>query len=434
MRSDIPKGLHALAGRPVLLHVLHALRDGGLRRVIVVTGHGAEQVEAAIAADGAGGPRCALRAAAGAAGHRARGPAGPGAGSDRRGARRQRRSSAAAPPGRVRRARGAALVPDAGGGPRARPERTGPRASRRRAAAGCRGGGGCRRRDPRHRRGQRGALPGRRGLAVAHAGVATGQRDRRGLPDRRRRPGRSDGRRRGGRDRRAGRAAERGVAARPGARGARAARADQRRLDGCGRDDRRPGGDLHRRRGAGRRGQPAGARHAPARRDRAGVPQRGGTEQRADRHAHRRWLRAGAVPQRGRRAGGRCRCGGVQHAARGDGARRAGTHRHPRRDEERAPASWRADGALLVPGRRRGGGGEQHRRRCDHLQLRRDAEASYDDRGGLLRGQRHAAGRTRDDGRRRRHGGRAVVRKDVPAGHMAAGSAGRMRRRKRDET
>ncbi len=50
MRSDTPKGLHALAGRPVLLHVLHALRDGGLRRAIVVTGHGAEQVEAAIGA------------------------------------------------------------------------------------------------------------------------------------------------------------------------------------------------------------------------------------------------------------------------------------------------------------------------------------------------------------------------------------------------
>ena len=50
MRSAVPKGLQALVGRPVLLHVLHALRDGGVRRAVVVTGHGAEQVEAAIGA------------------------------------------------------------------------------------------------------------------------------------------------------------------------------------------------------------------------------------------------------------------------------------------------------------------------------------------------------------------------------------------------
>ena len=50
MRSDLPKVLHPLAGRPMVLHVLQALRAGGVRRAVVVTGHGAEAVEAAIEA------------------------------------------------------------------------------------------------------------------------------------------------------------------------------------------------------------------------------------------------------------------------------------------------------------------------------------------------------------------------------------------------
>jgi len=49
MRSRIPKVLHPLAGRPMLDHVLDALRDAGIERAVVVTGHGADAVEAAVA-------------------------------------------------------------------------------------------------------------------------------------------------------------------------------------------------------------------------------------------------------------------------------------------------------------------------------------------------------------------------------------------------
>ncbi|HET7198579.1 MAG TPA: bifunctional UDP-N-acetylglucosamine diphosphorylase/glucosamine-1-phosphate N-acetyltransferase GlmU [Burkholderiales bacterium] len=47
MRSDLPKVLHPLAGRPLLAHVLDAARALAPRRTIVVHGHGAEQVRAA---------------------------------------------------------------------------------------------------------------------------------------------------------------------------------------------------------------------------------------------------------------------------------------------------------------------------------------------------------------------------------------------------
>ena len=50
MRSRIPKVLHPLAGRPMIHHVLDALGERGHRpRPVVVTGHGADAVEAAIA-------------------------------------------------------------------------------------------------------------------------------------------------------------------------------------------------------------------------------------------------------------------------------------------------------------------------------------------------------------------------------------------------
>jgi bifunctional UDP-N-acetylglucosamine pyrophosphorylase/glucosamine-1-phosphate N-acetyltransferase len=49
MRSGLPKVLHPLAGLPMLDHVLGALRAAGIERQVVVTGHGAEQVEAALA-------------------------------------------------------------------------------------------------------------------------------------------------------------------------------------------------------------------------------------------------------------------------------------------------------------------------------------------------------------------------------------------------
>lgn len=48
MRSRIPKVLHAVAGRPMLHHVLQALAGAGIDHRVVVTGHGADQVEAAL--------------------------------------------------------------------------------------------------------------------------------------------------------------------------------------------------------------------------------------------------------------------------------------------------------------------------------------------------------------------------------------------------
>jgi bifunctional UDP-N-acetylglucosamine pyrophosphorylase/glucosamine-1-phosphate N-acetyltransferase len=48
MRSRIPKVLHPLAGRPLIDHVLTALADAGIARPVVVTGSGADAVEAAI--------------------------------------------------------------------------------------------------------------------------------------------------------------------------------------------------------------------------------------------------------------------------------------------------------------------------------------------------------------------------------------------------
>jgi len=48
MRSRIPKVLHPLAGRPLILHVLEALAGAGVERPVVVTGHGADEVEAAL--------------------------------------------------------------------------------------------------------------------------------------------------------------------------------------------------------------------------------------------------------------------------------------------------------------------------------------------------------------------------------------------------
>jgi bifunctional UDP-N-acetylglucosamine pyrophosphorylase / glucosamine-1-phosphate N-acetyltransferase len=44
MRSGRPKPLHPLCGRPMVMHVLHALAGVAVRRTAVVVGHGAEQV------------------------------------------------------------------------------------------------------------------------------------------------------------------------------------------------------------------------------------------------------------------------------------------------------------------------------------------------------------------------------------------------------
>jgi len=48
MRSRVPKVLHPLAGRPMLSHVLDALAAAGVEHRVVVTGSGADAVEAAL--------------------------------------------------------------------------------------------------------------------------------------------------------------------------------------------------------------------------------------------------------------------------------------------------------------------------------------------------------------------------------------------------
>ena len=53
MKSALPKVLHRLAGTSLLQHVLNAAAGVGARRTVVVTGHGADEVEAAVAGSGA---------------------------------------------------------------------------------------------------------------------------------------------------------------------------------------------------------------------------------------------------------------------------------------------------------------------------------------------------------------------------------------------
>ena len=53
MKSSQPKVLHRLAGRPLLAHVLATTATLGAQRCWVITGHGAEAVESAIAGSGA---------------------------------------------------------------------------------------------------------------------------------------------------------------------------------------------------------------------------------------------------------------------------------------------------------------------------------------------------------------------------------------------
>lgn len=50
MRSNLPKVLHPLAGRPLIQHVLDVSRDLNAARIHVVVGHEAEAVESAVAA------------------------------------------------------------------------------------------------------------------------------------------------------------------------------------------------------------------------------------------------------------------------------------------------------------------------------------------------------------------------------------------------
>jgi bifunctional UDP-N-acetylglucosamine pyrophosphorylase / glucosamine-1-phosphate N-acetyltransferase len=53
MKSELPKVLHRLAGRSLLQHVLQASAALAPARCIVITGHGADAVEGAVAASGA---------------------------------------------------------------------------------------------------------------------------------------------------------------------------------------------------------------------------------------------------------------------------------------------------------------------------------------------------------------------------------------------
>lgn len=49
MRSDLPKVLHPLAGAPLVAHAIRAAQAAGAGDVVVVVGHGADQVRAAVA-------------------------------------------------------------------------------------------------------------------------------------------------------------------------------------------------------------------------------------------------------------------------------------------------------------------------------------------------------------------------------------------------
>ena len=51
MRSELPKVLHPIAGKPMLAHVLDTARKLGASRICVVYGHGGEQVREALHAD-----------------------------------------------------------------------------------------------------------------------------------------------------------------------------------------------------------------------------------------------------------------------------------------------------------------------------------------------------------------------------------------------
>ena len=49
MKSDLPKVLHPVGGRPMIEHVLDATRAAGVGRIIVVVGHQSERVREALA-------------------------------------------------------------------------------------------------------------------------------------------------------------------------------------------------------------------------------------------------------------------------------------------------------------------------------------------------------------------------------------------------
>ena len=49
MHSELPKVVHRVAGKPMVMHVCDAARQAGASRLVVVVGHGKETVEALFA-------------------------------------------------------------------------------------------------------------------------------------------------------------------------------------------------------------------------------------------------------------------------------------------------------------------------------------------------------------------------------------------------
>ena len=45
MKSNLPKVLHSLAGKPMLWHTLQAMNQASTEKPVVVVGHGADQVK-----------------------------------------------------------------------------------------------------------------------------------------------------------------------------------------------------------------------------------------------------------------------------------------------------------------------------------------------------------------------------------------------------
>jgi len=65
MKSTLPKVLHRLGGRALSAHVLDTAAQVRARRVVVITGHGAPEVEAALSTWSSGGGACGFQTQAG---------------------------------------------------------------------------------------------------------------------------------------------------------------------------------------------------------------------------------------------------------------------------------------------------------------------------------------------------------------------------------
>src|SRR6185503_12325972 len=62
MKSPLPKVLHPLAGRPLIYYAVRSALDAGASDVVVVVGHGGEQVQSYLADTFGGAVRTALQA------------------------------------------------------------------------------------------------------------------------------------------------------------------------------------------------------------------------------------------------------------------------------------------------------------------------------------------------------------------------------------